>query len=450
MEQAKSAEKLGLGGKIGYGIGEVGLNLLVGGISNYLFFFYTDVFGLMASAVGILMVVTRILDAINDPVMGFISDRTKSRWGKFRPYLLYGSMPVAILTVLTFTTPNIPLGWKILWAYVTFNLWEMAFTFIAVPYNALSANLSTDSQERSSISSIKTIFASLGSMIVAVLAKPMTEALGKGNLQKGYFLTFLIFAAISVVIFTLCFLFTREKAELESKEKEKTGIKNQLGVFKGNRPLLALLLYFLFFQVAFSMFRTVEMYYFKYVLLRDELYSIAVLVGSLCAVIGMIAMPAIVKKLDKKPASLICGVIGCFFFLLMYIIPNNLTTAFIGIAFSYLFLAVPYALFFGILPDTVEYGQWKSGIRASGLIISTLTTTQKAGMAIAAAAVGWVMDFAGYVANQVQTARTIHALLALRTIIPMSLVIIGMLCFTFYNLDRKKHGEIVKELQARS
>jgi GPH family glycoside/pentoside/hexuronide:cation symporter len=164
----------------------------------------------------------------------------------------------------------------------------------------------------------------------------------------------------------------------------------------------------------------------------------------------MIAMPSIVKKLDKKPASLICGVIGCFFFFLMYIIPNNLTAALIGIAFSYLFLAVPYALFFGILPDTVEYGQWKSGIRASGLIMSTLTTTQKAGMAIAAAAVGWVLDFVGYVANQAQTAKTIRALLALRTIIPMSLVIIGMLCFTFYNLDRKKHSEIVKELQARS
>jgi glycoside/pentoside/hexuronide:cation symporter, GPH family len=445
LAQTKMKNQISFGGKVGYSIGETALNFLVGGISNYLLFFYTDVFGLAAGAAGILLLVSRIWDAINDPIMGSIVDRTKSRWGKYRPYILFGALPVAIFTVLTFLTPNFSMTGKLIWAYLTFNFWGMAFTAIAVPYNALATSLTTDSQERSSLSSIKTIFAAIGAMLVAVLAKPMTESFG-GNLQNGYVITFAIFATAAVVIFLLCFKFTREKTEL-GVSKQVKGLFEQFKVLKGNRPLISLILFFIFFQIAFSMFRSVELYYFKYVLLRDSLFSVAVLVGSLCSVVGMVLMPSLVKVFDKKLTALLGGSVGCLFFLLMYVVPNNVTVAFIGIAFSYLFLSIPYALFFGILPDTVEYGQWKSGIRAAGFIVSTFTFTQKVGMAVAAASIGWVLDAAGYVANQAQAPGALHALLALRTIVPMGLVILGMVCFLFYNLDRKRHGEILKELQ---
>lgn len=445
IAHAKTRNQISFGGKIGYSIGETALNFLVGGISNYLLFFYTDVFGIAAGAAGVLLLVSRIWDGINDPLMGIIADRTKSRWGRYRPYILFGAIPVALFTVLIFLTPDLSPAGKLIWAYVTFLLWEIAFTVVAVPYNALATSLTTDSQERSSLSSVKTIFAAIGAMLVAVLAKPMTESFG-GDLRTGYPITFSIFAVVAVVIFLLCFRFTKERTDL-GVSKEAKGLFGQLKVLKGNRPLITLILFFIFFQIAFSMFRSVELYYFKYVLHKDNLFSVAVLVGSLCSVVGMVLMPPLVKVFDKKLTALLGGSVGCLFFLLMYVVPNNLTVAFIGIAFSYFFLAIPYALFFGMLPDTVEFGQWKTGIRAAGVIVSTFTFTQKIGMAVAAAAIGWIMDAAGYVANQVQTPSTLQALLALRTIIPMGLVVLGMVCFLFYNLDRKRHKEILGELK---
>lgn len=444
IENLQTNVKMKFKEKIGYGIGEVALNFLVGGISNYLFFFYTDVFGIGAGAVGIILLLSRIWDAVNDPLMGMIADRTNSKHGKYRPYILWGAIPVALFTVLAFMAIDVSYTWKIVWAAVTFNLWGMAFTFIAVPYNALMANLTTDSQERSSLGSIKSIFAAIGAMLVVVLAKPMTEALGQ-NLQEGYIYTYSIFAVLAVAIFLLCFFNTKEKAIPQKKEKIK--LKIQFKAVWSNRPLISLILFFIFFQVAFSMFRSVEMYYFKYVLDRSELYTIAVLAGSLCAAVGMVFTPAIVKLMDKKYAALSGGVVGCLFFLLMYFIPNNITISFVGIMGSYLFMSVPFALFIGMLPDTVEYGQWKSGVRAAGLIISAWTATQKAGMAIAAWLIGVVLDSAGFIANQAQPQVVLNSMLALRTIIPVALVIIGMLLFLPYNLNRNLHKKILGELE---
>ncbi len=444
------ANSLRFGQKVGYSIGEIALNFTVAGISNYLLFFYTDVFGIAAGAAGLLMLVGRLWDAVNDPLMGIIVDRTESKWGKYRPYILFGAPPLAIITALTFTTPNLDPTGKLVWAYVTFILWSMAFTAVSIPYNAMMANLTTDSQERASIGSIKTIFAVIGSLLVVVLAKPMTEALG-ANLQSGYMITFTIFSVLSFLIFMACFKATREKTitstsiagnRITFAQVKKTLLKN--------RPLITLVLFFVLFQIAFSLFRTVELYYFKYVLLRDNLFSVALLGAHIFAIAGMAFTPMAAKKFDKKRASLYGGVIGSVFFLLMYLTPGNVTVALISICLSYFFVSFTYALFFGILPDTVEYGQWKSGIRAAGLIFSILAFTQKFGMAIAAALAGRILEMVGYVPDQVQTATAIHGILVMRTLIPLGLLVAGMIIFLFYNLPREKHQQILNELKIQS
>ncbi len=446
----QSAKSLRLGQKVGYSIGEIALNFTVAGISNYLLFFYTDVFGIAAGAAGLLMLVGRLWDAANDPLMGIVVDRTESKWGKYRPYILFGAAPLAIITALTFTTPNLDPTGKLIWAYVTFILWGMAFTAISIPYNAMMANLTTDSQERASIGSIKTIFAVIGSLLVVVLAKPMTEALG-ANLQSGYMITFTIFSVLSFLIFMACFKATREKTITSA-----SGAGNRITFAQvkktllENRPLITLVLFFVLFQIAFSLFRTVELYYFKYVLLRDNLFSVALLGAHIFAIAGMALTPMAVKKFDKKRASLYGGVIGSVFFLLMYLTPGNVTVALISICLSYFFVSFTYALFFGILPDTVEYGQWKSGIRAAGLIFSILAFTQKFGMAVAAALAGRVLEMVGYVPDQVQTATAVHGILVMRTLVPLGLLVAGMIIFLFYNLTREKHQQILDELKIQS
>ena len=432
---------------MGYGIGEIGLNFLVAGVSNYLLFFFTDVFGIAAGAAGLLMLLGRFWDAANDPVMGIVGDRTQTRWGKYRPYLLFASAPAVIFTILLFTTPDLSPAGKMVWAYIMYFGWCTAFTAIAVPYNALMPNLTTDSQERTSLSSIKTIFAVLGSMLVIVLAKPMTEALGS-NLQSGYTITFTIFGALAMALFIATFALVKEKPYVSAK-KENFFSKKYLKSLVENRPLISLLLFFGFFQIAFSLFRTVELYYFQYVLERDGFYSVALLAAHICAVAGMVSMPFFVKRFDKKKTAIWGCAIGCVFFLPMYFFAGNFAIALAGIAITYFILSVPYALFFGIVADTVEYGQWKSGIRAAGLIISVFTFTQKLGMALAAALAGTVLEWVGYVAGQPQTETALRGILMLRTVIPAALVVIGMLFFLNYNLTREKHQQILQDLKTQ-
>jgi glycoside/pentoside/hexuronide:cation symporter, GPH family len=448
-DQEKSSQQLSFVNKIGYGIGETGLNFLVGGISSYLLFFYTDVFGITAGAAGMLMLIGRFWDAANDPLMGIIGDRTQTRWGKYRPYILFAAPPVVILTVLTFSTPNLSPTGKIVWAYITYFGWCTAFTAIAVPYNALMANLTTDSQERSSLGAIKTIFAVIGAMLVIVLAKPMTESIG-GSLQRGYTLTFGIFGGIALILFVVCFFSVREKQEVAKAKAASFFSKAQLKALINNRPLMAIILFFLCFQVAFSLFRTIELYYFIHVLKRGELFSLALLFAHLFAVAGMAMMPFCVKRFDKKRSSLYGASIGSFFLLLMYLVPGNVPVALLSISLSYFFVSVTFALFFATVPDTVEYGQWKSGVRAAALIFSVFTFTQKLGMAVAAGLAGWILESAGYTTDQVQSPGVLHAILLMRTLIPLGLIVSGMLLFAvLYNLTREKHQEILDALKIR-
>lgn len=442
-----SSQSLTLGAKVGYGIGEVGLNFLVGGISSYLLFFYTDVFGISAGAAGLLMLMGRFWDAANDPLMGIIGDRTRTRWGRYRPYILFAAPPVVILTVLTFTTPDLSPTGKLIWAYITYFGWCTAFTAIAVPYNALMANLTTDSQERSSLGAIKTIFAVLGSMLIIVLAKPMTESIGAG-LQSGYTITFAIFGGLALLLFLICFFSVREKPDISDEGVVPFFNQAHLKALVSNRPLIAILLFFLFFQVAFSLFRTIELYYFTYVLERGALFSAALLAAHLFAIAGMAMMPFCVKRFDKKRSSLYGAAIGCLFLLLMYLVPGNVPVALVSISLSYFFVSVTFALFFATVPDTVEYGQWKSGARVAGLIFSVFTFTQKLGMAIAAGLAGWILEIVGYAADQAPSETALNGILLMRTLIPLALIIIGMLLFLLlYNLDREKHQAILDELR---
>jgi sugar (glycoside-pentoside-hexuronide) transporter len=428
-------------------VGEAALNFMVAGISNYLLFYYTDVLGLAAGAAGLLMLIGRIWDACNDPIMGIWVDRTETRWGKFRPFLLFGAVPVAVLTGLAFSTPDLGPTGKLIWAYVTFILWSMAFTAVAVPYNAMLVNLTDDFQERTSLSAVKTMFAVAGSLLVVVLAKPMAESLGS-DLQTGYALTFWIFGGGALLLLLICFASTQERTVPRAALAAKAFGWEQFRTITQNRPLILLVVFFILFQIAFSLFRTVELYYFTYVLGRGEHYPSTMLGAHLCAGIGMALMPWLVRQLDKKLAALAGCALGSLFLLVIYMVPESLGWTIVAICLSYLFLAIPFALFFGIVPDTVEYGQWKTGIRAAGLVFSTLTFAQKCSMAIAVAVGSWVLEAVGYAAGQIQTEFAVRGIAWLRTLLPMALFLLGMLPFLFYDLDRRRHARVLEEIES--
>jgi GPH family glycoside/pentoside/hexuronide:cation symporter len=219
-------DRPGVGEKLSYGFGDLASCLYWQTFSVYLLYFYTDVFGITAKAAGILFLFSRIFDGINDPLMGMFADRTKTRWGKFRPFLLWLCVPFAVIGVLTFTTPDISSSGKLIWAFLTYNLMMMTYTAINIPYTSLLGVISADSRDRTQVSSIKFFFAFGAGAIVSASLLPMVKYLGAGNEARGWQLSFVVYGVAATAFWLLTFFFTRER--VTPPEGQKTSIGRDL------------------------------------------------------------------------------------------------------------------------------------------------------------------------------------------------------------------------------
>ena len=226
--------KLSFKEKVGYGLGDFAYNLVFSTLMLYLMFFYTDVFGIPAAAVGTLMLVISVWDAVSDPLMGGIADRTTTRWGKFRPYLMWLAVPFAVSTALTFTTPPFSVSGKIIYAYITYFLLMTVFTAINVPYSALSGVMTDDSIERTGLNAYRMGFSQFGNLLVGAGTLPLVALLGSGNQALGYQLTMVIFGILALVLFLVCFYATRER--ISPPEGQKKSLKADLRMLMMNRP----------------------------------------------------------------------------------------------------------------------------------------------------------------------------------------------------------------------
>ena len=257
-----TTEKLPFREKFAYGFGDLASVLYWQTFMAYILFFYTDVFGITAAAAGTMLLVTRLWDGVNDPMMGVIADRTETRWGRFRPYLLWLCVPFAVMGVLTFTTPDLSGGGKLVWAYVTFTLLMMLYTAINIPYSALLGVVTADPVERAQVSSIKFIFAYTAGMIVSFTLLPMAARLGAGNDQRGWQLSFVVYDIAAVCFFLIAFIFVRER--IKPVAKERTPIRQDLKDLLRNRPWVMLLLTTITMILFIASRLTVTAHYFKY------------------------------------------------------------------------------------------------------------------------------------------------------------------------------------------
>lgn len=438
-------KKLTLGNKIGYATGDMASNLIFQMITMFLMFFYTDVFGLSAAAVGTLFLVARIWDAVNDPIMGIIVDKTKTRWGKFRPYLVGGAIPLAIFATLTFTVPNVSGQWKIVYVYVTYIALGMSYTAINIPYSAMTSSLTQDGLERSSLSSVRMIFAVLGGLVVAGATNPLVAALGGNDPAKGYRLTMMIYSVIGILLFLICFATTKERYTAKSKQKVPFG--ESLKTITNNKPLLITTITFMLTLTASTLRSATVMYYFKYNLNRSELSTLFLLISILSMVMGMFFVPAVSKKLDKKNTVKV-GLIFCMIGLsgIFFSGYDNIVLIFIFAFITGFSAAFPTATAWAMVPDTVEYAEWKTGIRAEGTIYSLYSFGQKLGTALGGMISGIVLSVTGYIANVSQTEEALRGILCMMTIIPILLYLLGFIMISFYPLSKKKYNEILKDL----
>jgi GPH family glycoside/pentoside/hexuronide:cation symporter len=460
---SNEVQKLPLREKVFYGFGDLASVLYWQTFMLYFTYFYTDVFLIPAGVAATLFLVSRIWDGINDPAMGMLADRTKTRWGHFRPYLLWLCGPFALVGVLTFTVPNFGEAGKLVWAYVTFNLLMMLYTAINIPYTALLGVISPDSNERTTVSSVKFLFAFTSGIIVSATLLPMVKALGGGNDARGWQFSFIIYGIAAVAFFLIAFKGTHER--VQPPKSQQSSVKRDIYELVTNTPWLILLATTITFILFVAVRSSVTVHYFKYFVGTQQLslpflgtgtYDFNTMtsayntVGQISAFIGVLLVSPFAKRIGKKKAFTIIFLVaiastGANYFLTPQQIPLlfffQVTGSITGGPLSVLLWAM-YA-------DTADYGEWKRGRRTTGLVFSASTMSQKMGWALGAFVALTLMSQVGFQPNQAQSEGSLQGLVLLFSLVPAGFGILAIIIAFFYPLNDKRVDQIVQELMER-
>lgn len=490
-----SVKKLSFWEKAGYGCGDLASVLFWQTIMVYLLYFYTDVFGLTAAVAGVMFFVSRVLDALFDVIIGMTADRTETRWGKFRPYILFGAVPLAVAAVAAFSAPDFGGTGKIIYAYVTFLLFMFLYSTVNIPYTSLLGVISNDPVERTSASSFKFVGAYLAGIIVSATALPFAKMFGKGNTeieiaQSGWQTTMTIYAAAAILFFIITFISTKER--IKPIAKEKTNVKKDLSDIVKNVPWIVLFAVTILF-ILFNCIRlNVTTHYFKYyvgeqavpwltnilnfgreylanpvlsligkeklVMLGsgetfgfEALASIFNTLGQALSLVGVLLIPWWAKTFGRRRgaiilliAAIVCT--GSFIFFK----PENVFLILLFQAIGSIAGGPISALLWVMYADTADYSEWKTGRRATGLIFSASIMSNKLGWAFGSMIAAFILASTGFVANTVQNAGTLFGLRAMMSVIPILAGVLALLLLLFfYKLDEKTMKNVQEELNQR-
>ena len=433
------------GKRIGYGIGDLGCNLVFSTMASYLMVFYTDVFGITAAAAGTMMLVTKFIDAVTDTGMGLIVDRTHTRWGQGRPYFLLGAVPFAVFTFLTFYIPDLGSGGKLVWAYVTYCLLCTAYTVVNIPLNTIVPRLTSDVHERDILVSTRMVCAMIGTAVVMSITAPLVEYFGKGNEAKGYLVTMTIYGIAAMCIFFVTFASTKEVVP-STVNKKHSSLKEDFKGLTGQAWILFLLN--LFYFSLYVVRSTTVIYYFKYNLGRTEWLSLVGLLGILSGLPMLLLLPSLEKHFSKKNLM--------FFSILLYIVgdmiifigKNSAVCLLTGLEITGLGIYGIFGITFAMQPDVIDYSEYKKNASVAGLIAAFQGFFVKGGMGLTSFIIGAFLARGGYVANAVQTEKALSYIEICFIWIPIVLcVLIGVLTY-FYKLDGLR-AEMTKELEER-
>ncbi len=429
--------------KVGYGLGDTAANLVWRTLIFFLPIFYTDVFGLSAAAVGTLMLVCRLGDGVTDFFMGVIADRTRTRWGKFRPWILWTAIPFGVLTVVTFSAPDLDYTGKLIYAYVTYSLLILIFTANNIPYSALTGVLTSDPEERTSVSSYRFVFAFLGGLITQGLNIYLVEFFGQGDEVRGYRWTMTLFAVVSVILFLITFLTTKER--VNNVSVDRSSIKRDALDLFNNKPWIVLFAVGVLF-VTFTTFRGgVTMYYFKYYVDNVTIAAVFMVVGLLASMLGAAITRPLVSRWGQQRVMNSCILLGIASSALLYLAgPSDIVVVFVLSAITEFSTGPIVALFFAMLADAADYSEWRTKRRATGLVFSAGTLSMKFGAAVAAASSGWMLAWFGYVANVEQTATALMGIRLLFSLVPAAVGVVMFLVFQLYPID----GNLLRRIEA--
>lgn len=447
MKRVENSQ-VGLGEKLAYGLGDVGGNLIFATVGAFMTFFYTDIAGIGAAVIGTMMMLSRLLDGSSDIIMGIVIDKTHTRWGKARPWLLYIAVPYGLSAVLLFTVPDYGMTGKIIYAFLTYNFMStICFTVFNMPYGTLAALMTQDQNERSILVLIRMLGGTGTALVASLITVPLVASLGGG--ACGWQRTAAIFGAVATIILLITFFFTHERVQPINKKKIPTKVAfRALAENKYWKMILVVgLLTFILFGLP-----GVNIYYAQYVLGSADYFAslmTAVYLPNLIVFVVLLAVPSILKRFGKRNVVLA----GFFVYLIGSAIllnnPLDLRIVLLGSYIKGFGFGPLVATLYAFVADTIEYGEWKTGVRNEGLLYSAASFGQKVGTGLALAIIGWGLQLGGYVANAaVQSASSIVAMKTLFIYIPVVVYALIAIILHFYKLD-KEYDQIVRELDAR-
>jgi GPH family glycoside/pentoside/hexuronide:cation symporter len=435
--------------KIAYGLGDTASNIIFQTVMMFLLIYYTDVVGLSPALVGTLFLVVRIFDAITDPLMGAMADRTNTKWGQFRPYLLWLAVPFGLISVLAFSTFDLSYNGKIIYAFATYSLLMIVYTAINIPYSALGGVLTADPKERVSVQSYRFVFGMLGGLIVAAGTMPLVEWFGAGDKALGYQYTMIAMSSLGVILFLLCFAGTKER--VSPPEDQSSTFKENFSHLWQNDQWRILCVAGLFLLSGQVLRGTLAVYYVKYYLGQPDQITLFMTLGMIGSILGAGLSQMLAKRVCKIKAYIALQSIAAFICIISYFVgKDQITMAFTLFFLWNFFLQMATPLLWAKMADTIDYGHWKTGIRITGMIYSAVVFFIKLGVAIGGALAGWSLAYYGYQADVEQTELTQQGILLSFTIFPALGSILVAWVMRWYTLDDKKVDEIHRALQKKA
>jgi len=446
-ESSKTEEEVPLFRKLSYSLTDFGGNVLFVSISTYLLYFYTDTFGLAIGVAGTILLVTRCLDMIDAPIWGFLIDHTHTRWGQSRPYFLWLCVPFAVFTWLTFTTPNLSGTTKVIYAAVTYVISGILYTGISTPMTSILPNLTSDPDQRTVLNSYRMVGGNIGLLVANSVVLPLVQILGQGNDRKGFSYTIMILGFVSIAAFVTAFWNLRE---VNTTTVKSISLKESVKATKSNWPWILLVITNLLYWIGTTVRSSGMIYYFQYNIHAKSLVPVAGGLG-VVAVIGMILIPFLVKKTNKRTVFIGSLIVAAIANMAFQFAGSNKVAVVALYCIGSIGTGVAASMPFLMLADAVDFGQWKNGIRASGFLTSIGSAfCVKAGSGIGGFIPSKIMQYFGYIPNHTQSVRSFFGINFSFVWLPAILFLLATIPMFFYAKYENNEAKVRADLAAQN
>lgn len=434
--------------RFGYGIGDLAFNLYFTTASLYLLFYYTDVLGLPPATAGWIFAAAVVWDAVLDPVMGYFASRTRTRWGSYRPWILFASVPLAASWALIFLPTGFTGTALTIYALSAHMLFRTCYAVVSMPFLSLSAVMTSDSQERGVLASYRMIAATGGGLLIAYFTLDLVTAFGGEDQMKGFLFVALLFGVIATLILWFVFASTEEVVKAEEEKLPRAG--EMIRMLRLNSAFWLVGGLMLMTSMAATFFSKAIPYFFKYGVGKPELIGTALAAITGCAMLSIPFWTFVMRKTSKRMVAMSGPTLSVIAYLVFFAVPIDRADLMIAVLLvAGVATGAGYLTFWAMIPDTVEFGEWRTGVRAEGVIYGFVSLVQKAALGFGVGALGEVLTAIGYLANQEQSAQTIDNLRWMMLIAPVGFAITAVALISFYPLSHQKHARLVRAIDWR-